>query len=179
MSEGGRFLARWSRLKKATATASTALQNDSPAAAELANGESLLANLDLNSDFTTFLRKEVSEAVRRKAMKTLFADPQFNVIDPLDIYIDDYSIFEPIPDAMMATLQQARMLFDEKEEPEEPETPAEGELVEPVAADDLAAAPAPPAADLTGEGCDILAIDGQNVADAAPVKMPFDEKTDT
>jgi len=103
VSEGGRFLARWSRLKKAAETASSA---------EIPDGETLLANLGPDSDFGQFMRQEISEEIRRKAMKTLFADPHFNVMDGLDIYIDDYSISEPIPDEMMALLNQTRALFE-------------------------------------------------------------------
>lgn len=100
---GGRFLERWSRLKKAA---------DKVAEAEITDAESLLANLTPDSDFTQFLRQEVSEEVRRKAMKTLFADPHFNVMDGLDTYIDDYSVSEPIPPEMMALLNQAKTLFE-------------------------------------------------------------------
>jgi Protein of unknown function (DUF3306) len=100
---GGRFLERWSRLKKVA---------DKAAEAEIVDAESLLANLTSDSDFGQFMRQEISEEVRRKAMKTLFADPHFNVMDGLDIYIDDYSISEPIPPEMMATLNQARALFE-------------------------------------------------------------------
>ena len=127
-----RFLERWSRLKKAAETASTA---------EGIDPEKLLAELGPDSDFTVFLKEEVSEAVRRQAMKTLFADPHFNVMDGLDIYIDDYSISDPIPDEMMATLQQMRSIV---EEPQAEATPAE----QPV--DAL-------------ENSDILSGDGQNV----------------
>jgi hypothetical protein len=131
---GSRFLARWSRLKKAAETASTA---------EIPDAEALLAQLGPDSDFGQFMRQEISEEVRRKAMKTLFADPHFNVMDGLDIYIDDYSISEPIPEAMLATLNQARgLLFDAPEE---------------------VAAAAEASAD-----CDILAGAGQNVP-ALPV----------
>lgn len=122
----GRFLSRWSRLKKAAAAASTA---------EIPDAEALLANLSPDSDFGVFLRQEVSEAVRRQAMKALFADPHFNVMDGLDTYIDDYSLADPLPEAMLATLRHARELLD---------TPAAE-----------AEAPSP---------CDILASDGQNVA---------------
>lgn len=130
----GRFLERWSRLKKAAAKAE---------AAEITDPESLLANLTPDSDFGQFLRQEISEEVRRKAMKTLFADPHFNVMDGLDIYIDDYSISEPIPEAMLATLNHARGLLSDT--PEDP--PAAGEVA---------------------ENCDILASDGQNVPVPAP-----------
>lgn len=125
----GRFLERWSRLKKAAEQASTA---------EITDAESLLANLTPDSDFGQFMRQEISEEIRRKAMKTLFADPHFNVMDGLDIYIEDYNLSEPIPPEMLASLNQARgLLFEDTEVPV-------------VAADSTA-------------DCDILASDGQNV----------------
>lgn len=140
---GSRFLERWSRLKKAADKASTA---------EITDPESLLANLTADSDFGHFLRQEISEEVRRKAMKTLFADPRFNVMDGLDIYIDDYSISEPIPEAMLATLNQARGLLFEA--PEEVGLAAE-----------------------TPAGCDILAAEGQNVPVAeTPAAAPAENQ---
>jgi hypothetical protein len=98
----GRFFERWSRLKKAA---------DQVAEAGGDDGERLLANLTPDSDFTQFLRQEISEEVRRKAMKTLFADPHFNVMDGLDTYIDDYSVSDPIPPEMLALLNQAKTLL--------------------------------------------------------------------
>ena len=112
---GGRFLERWSRLKKAAEKALTA---------EITDAESLLANLTPDSDFGQFLRQEVSEEIRRKALKTLFADPQFNVMDGLDIYIDDYSISEPIPPEMLASLNQAKVLFETPDGENAPEQTA-------------------------------------------------------
>ncbi|MGD9869503.1 MAG: DUF3306 domain-containing protein, partial [Thauera sp.] len=64
--------------------------------------------LTLASDFTAFLKEEVSEALRRKALQKLFADPHFNRMDGLDIYIDDYSQPDPIPPEAMAKLKSAR-----------------------------------------------------------------------
>jgi hypothetical protein len=127
-----RFLERWSRLKKAAETAPEV---------DLSDPEALLANLTADSDFAVFLRQEVDESVRRQAMKTLFADPRFNVMDGLDIYIDDYSIADPIPEEMLAAMNQARgLLFDESPGEPDPETPA--------ACDNLAGAgqnvPSPP-----------------------------------
>ncbi len=106
MSRG--FLERWSKLKKAA---------DKAATSEITDAESLLANLSPDSDFGQFLREEISEEIRRKAMKTLFADPHFNVMDGLDIYIEDYNVSEPIPEEMLTTLNHARgLLFDVSEE---------------------------------------------------------------
>lgn len=141
----GRFFERWSRLKKVA---------DKAATAEIPDGESLLANLTPDSDFGQFLRQEISEEVRRKAMKTLFADPQFNVMDGLDIYIDDYSISDPIPEAMLAGLNQMRALAT-----------APGTDPEPVPD--------------TAADCDILASAGQNVPAEAPSEAEPNKKSMT
>lgn len=154
MAQGG-FLNRWSRLKKAADKVSTV---------EAADAESLLENLTLDSDFGQFLREEISEAIRRKAMKTLFADPQFNVIDQMDIYIDDYTIFEPIPPEMMATLNQAKMLFESSESETDTDTQSAAGVVEP---NQPSAEEVMPPESLVGvEDCDNLTADGQNVAPA-------------
>ena len=57
-----------------------------------------------------FVRAGVDEAVKRAALKTLFADPHFNVMDGLDIYIDDYGRPDPIPPAMLRQLKQSEAL---------------------------------------------------------------------
>jgi len=134
-----RFLERWSRLKKAAEKASTADGIDP---------QKLLAELGPDSDFTVFLKEEVSEAVRRQAMKTLFADPHFNVMDGLDTYIDDYSISDPIPDEMLATLQQMRSLV---EAPQSEQPAGESAKVPDVTSAEVV------------ENGDILSAAGQNV----------------
>jgi Protein of unknown function (DUF3306). len=86
--------------------------------------------LTLASDFTAFLKDEVSEALRRKALQKLFADPHFNRMDGLDIYIDDYSLPDPIPPEAMAKLKSARewLMANESEvEAVEAETAAEAD----------------------------------------------------
>jgi hypothetical protein len=61
----------------------------------------------------------VNEDVRRAALKKLFSDPHFNVMDGLDTYIDDYSKTEPIPAAMLASLRQAQNILGWAKEDEE------------------------------------------------------------
>lgn len=67
-------------------------------------------------DFAPFMRAGVDAATRNAALRTLFADPRFNVMDGLDTYIDDYSKPAPMPPAMLRTLRQARVLglFDDE-----------------------------------------------------------------
>jgi hypothetical protein len=74
--------------------------------------------LTKDSDFKPFMASNVGPEVRNAAMKKLFADPHFNVMDGLDIYVDDYSISEPIPEAMLRQMTSAKFLkiFDDEEE---------------------------------------------------------------
>jgi hypothetical protein len=66
--------------------------------------------LGKDSDFSRFAQRDVAPDVRNAAMKKLFADPHFNVMDGLDVYIDDYSQGETIPKAMLRQMVQARSL---------------------------------------------------------------------
>jgi hypothetical protein len=43
-------------------------------------------------------------------MKKLFADPHFNVMDRMDVYIDDYGQPDPIPQAMLRQMVSAKFL---------------------------------------------------------------------
>ena len=69
-------------------------------------------SLGFDSDFTPFLRPDVDETLKRAALKRLFRDARFNVIDGLDVYIDDYTKAEPIAPEMARRLAQARYVLD-------------------------------------------------------------------
>lgn len=93
---------------------------EAPATAQPA--EKLLSLEDVKtltqeSDFTPFMARNVGPEVRNAAMKKLFADPQFNVMDGLDIYIDDYSKSDPIPESMLRQMASAKFLnlFEEED----------------------------------------------------------------
>ena len=97
-------------------------------AAALEPPEKLLSLEDVklltkDSDFKPFMAHGVGPEVRNAAMKKLFADPHFNVMDGLDIYIDDYSKADPIPESMLRQMTSAKFLklFDDEEEKEEAE----------------------------------------------------------
>ena len=66
--------------------------------------------LTSESDFSPFVARGVAPEVRNAAMKKLFADPRFNVMDGLDTYIDDYSKPDPIPESMMRQLASSKFL---------------------------------------------------------------------
>jgi hypothetical protein len=116
------FLSRWSRLKQEARQSPPqppAREADPKAPApELPP----IDRLTIDSDYRAFFHPKVGEDVRRAALKKLFADPRFNVMDGLDVYIDDYSKSEPIPAAMLAGLKQAQNILQWAKEDEEQRT---------------------------------------------------------
>ena len=76
--------------------------------------------LNKDSDFTPFMARKVEPEVRNAAMKKLFADPHFNVMDGLDTYIDDYSKPDPLPLAMLRQMASAKFLNLFEEDPPSP-----------------------------------------------------------
>jgi hypothetical protein len=87
-----------------------------------------VAELTKESDFSRFVGSDVSPDVRNAAMKKLFSDPHFNVMDGLDIYIDDYSIPSPMSKEFARTLVSAKFmkLFDEPEQTPQTQPAAAG-----------------------------------------------------
>ena len=61
-------------------------------------------------DFSAFMKPDVDPAVQQAALKKMFTDPHFNVMDGLDIYIDDYSKSDPLPTGMLERMVQSDML---------------------------------------------------------------------
>lgn len=76
--------------------------------------------LTKDSDFKPFMARDVGSDLRNAAMKKLFSDPHFNVMDGLDIYIDDYSKSDPIPEDMLRAMTSSKFLklFDDDGEEE-------------------------------------------------------------
>lgn len=74
-----------------------------------------------DADFRPFVDRRVAPEVRNAALRKLFADPHFNVMDGLDVYIDDYSRPDPLPTAMLRNMVAARfMKLIEEAEPTAP-----------------------------------------------------------
>lgn len=74
------------------------------------------------ADFSRFVARGVQPDVRNAALKKLFADPHFNVMDGLDIYIDDYGKPDPLPASMLRQMVQGRFLglFADEDEATDP-----------------------------------------------------------
>ena len=128
------FLARWSRRKLESSSggapkpdvSAPSIETGPPAAPGVRSAPSKpeLPSVDslrgLASEYREFLHPEVDQELRRLALKKLFHDPHFNVMDGLDTYIDDYSKPDPIPPEMLERLKQAnRVLFPEEAAPKD------------------------------------------------------------
>ncbi|MCC6193399.1 MAG: DUF3306 domain-containing protein [Burkholderiales bacterium] len=126
-------LSRWSRRKHEAARAapappppaSTPAPPVAPAVAAAAEAPlPAVESLTFESDFTAFLSPKVEEGVRRAALRKLFSDPRFNVMDGLDVYIDDYSKPDPMPEGMLAKLKDVYEKFSGTEEQQQEEAAA-------------------------------------------------------
>ena len=128
------FLRRWSRRKQDAATQAAETK---PAPAGEAPALPSPDSLTFESDFKAFMQAKVAEGVKRAALKKLFSDPRFNVMDGLDTYIDDYSKDDPIPPAMLAQLEHAKStLFGRDQEKPKEQTGPEKQDVAPTPAEE-------------------------------------------
>ncbi len=103
------FLSRWSRLKQEQPA-----ENAQEAAASAPAPAPPLPPVDQltpESDFSGFMNPKVEDALRRVALKKLFSDPHFNIPDPYEAYSGDWTGGEPIPEAMLASLEQMKTLL--------------------------------------------------------------------
>lgn len=120
------FFARWAKKNAESAKASESLPDTDagalvPESAESADVTSEpqalptmddVAKLTHDSDYSGFMAQGVDESVKRSAMKKLFTDPHFNIMDGLDVYIEDFNKFEPMTPAFIAGLSHAKGLMD-------------------------------------------------------------------
>ena len=158
-------LSRWSRRKHevaraersstpapTTPAASPGAEIAPPvAAAENASAVAPLPPVDsltFDSDFAPFVQPKVDESTKRAALKKLFADPRFNAMDGLDVYVDDYTQADPMPAGMLDKLARVYDTIVDEKAPaaaaEAGSVPATAEVavpapVAPVAAEEVAA----------------------------------------
>ena len=96
-----------------------------------------VAQLTADSDYSAFTAQSVDPKVRNAAMRKLFAaDPHFNVMDGLDVYIDDYSVGVPIPKSMLRQKVQARSLGLLDDDLEDQDKPSSADAPNALAAND-------------------------------------------
>jgi len=137
-----------------------------------------IESLTIDSDFTAFFEPKVDEALKRKALKQLFRDPRFNVMDGLHIYIDDYSQPDPISPEIVREMVQGRYIFDPpktrvNEQGAVEDVPPDVTLVEPDAPEPGALPAAVPAASAgAGVPIDVAAGDAEVPATARDTSPP-------
>jgi len=144
-----------------------------------------IESLTIDSDFAAFFEPTVDEALKRKALKQLFRDPRFNVMDGLDIYIDDYSQPDPISPEIVREMVQGRYIFDPpktrvNEQGAVEDVPPDVPLVEPDAPEPGALPAAAPLASAgAGAPPDVAARDAEVPATARDTSPPgIPEKPD-
>jgi hypothetical protein len=109
------FLERWSRLKRERAEVREHAEVPADAKSdEPAAPLPPLEELTPESDFSAFMGPKVADALRRAALKKLFAHPEINVADPFEPFSGDWTIGEPIPEEMLARLHEARAALRRK-----------------------------------------------------------------
>jgi hypothetical protein len=90
-----------------------------------------VSRLTRESDYSRFVGQDVDPGVKNAALRKLFTDPHFNVMDGLDIYIDDYNTPDPLPAGMLEKMVQSEALGLFSKTPETPDDPTP---TEPLAA---------------------------------------------
>jgi len=161
------FLSRWSRRKQqvreqeaAPPVAVTPATQDKPPELPPVEG------LNMDSDFRGFLHPKGDESLRRAALKKLFHEPHFNVMDGLDTYIDDYSVSDPIPEAMLKTMRQAQDIIVAGKERREEAAKQEAAKLEEAGRQRLATADSEP----SGADSGAAALPAAEAEPAAPAE---------
>lgn len=98
-------------------------QSDLPATTGVSEADKSLSDedmpdvesLDGNSDVSEFFSDDVSEALRKKALKAMFLTPEFNIRDGLEDYDDDFSVMKPLTEKVAAGLRN----WIDEQDPEE------------------------------------------------------------
>ena len=92
-----------------------------------------VAQLDPQADFKRFVARDVDPTVKNAALKKLFTDPQWNVMDGLDVYIDDYGKPDPVPESVLRQMVQSQVLglFREEEQAAKAQNPPPASVAAP------------------------------------------------
>ncbi len=119
------FLQRWSRRKAAanegSQDAETAQEKEplvpAPAPEPLPKTDADMPpveSIDESTDMRDFFSPEVSEQLRQVALRKLFHLPQFNIVDGLDDYDDDFTTFEALGNIVTADMRHQMELEKEQ-----------------------------------------------------------------
>lgn len=143
--DGESFASRWSRRKLEGDGEDAPEAVKAPAPAEESTTERVLTDADLpapeslsdGADFSGFLSPGVSEALRQKALKRLFSSAQFNVVDGLDDYAEDFTQFAALGEVVTHEMRRMLKASLEEQTSDEPSEPADEDSPETCAPTDL------------------------------------------
>ncbi len=112
------FLQRWSQRKlqhpvTEPQSAGEPVTDDNASTPVAINEQVLppIESLHEESEVSMFLGENISETLKRQALRKLFHLGKFNICDGLDDYAEDYTIFEKI-DVVLDTQQQLQSVYE-------------------------------------------------------------------
>ena len=122
------FLSRWSRRKalrqeeldETTISGAGQTVSEAPDYAEdkapLPTDEDMppIESLGEDDNYGDFLSPEVSEKLRKVALRKLFHGAGFNIRDGLDDYDEDFTFFEPLGDIVTADMRHREEMLERK-----------------------------------------------------------------
>ncbi len=118
------FRQRWSRRKAAAGGSHEPESVPEPQAADPAPSPEppaktdadmpAVESIDESTDMSDFFSPQVSDKLRQVALRKLFHLPQFNVVDGLDDYDDDFTAFEALGEIVTADMRH-RMELEQDE----------------------------------------------------------------
>jgi hypothetical protein len=123
------FFSRWSRRKalqqeetdQLTISEGAAQEDQLPVVIEEEEAPALtdddmppLETLGEDDSYSDFLSPEVSEKLRKVALRQLFHGAGFNIRDGLDDYDEDFTIFKPLGDIITADMRHREEMLERK-----------------------------------------------------------------
>jgi hypothetical protein len=123
------FLSRWSRRKalqqeetdQLTISEGAGQEDELPVVSEEEEAPALtdddmppLETLGEDDSYSDFLSPEVSEKLRKVALRQLFHGAGFNIRDGLDDYDEDFTIFKPLGDIITADMRHREEMLERK-----------------------------------------------------------------
>ncbi len=89
-----------------------------------------LETIDGSSDVSEFFSPGVSEALRKAALRKMFHSPEFNIVDGLDDYDDNFTTFSALGDIVTADMRHQMELEKERQRAQQAGDQDAGELLE-------------------------------------------------
>ncbi len=117
-----RFVSRWSRRKIAPKDKSEQEQQASDSLSFETSEKNVISPMD--SELPLWQQDNVEEDVKQRALSTLFKQPEFNDVDYLNEYDEDFTQFSGLGDIVTQEMKRMIRVVEERTRPD----PVESEL---------------------------------------------------